>query len=476
MISIKNKKAPELLLPAGSLQKAKFAFAYGADAVYAGVPVFALRAKENMFTIDKVKELVEYAHSIGKKIYLTINIYPHNKKLNSFMDAMEQLVAVGPDAFIVSDPGIIHLIRRRWPLTVNGKSNPKYVELHLSVQQNTINWASAAFWKANGISRCILARELSYEEVCEIVQKNPDMEFEYFVHGAMCIAYSGRCLLSNYLAGRDANQGVCAQSCRWQYKVFKQNTVVGEQNAEKNIQETVKGKQETQTHPLQSNSNYSAPQGNFVVEEQLRPNEFHSIQEDENGTYIMNSRDMCLIDYIPELITSGVCSLKVEGRNKSEYYAAITAKAYREAIDTYVQTGKPADTKKLLEELQTAGNRGFMPGFFAGDLREKSQRYESNKVLQTHIFVGVLKSFDVSTRKATFHVKNRVDVGDDIELITPKKIISHKVTTLFNNCDKDVQSVHPGTGTFSIILDKHVELDSEFVLARREGQQKINKK
>lgn len=476
MTSIKNKKAPELLLPAGSLQKAKFAFAYGADAVYAGVPVFALRAKENEFTIDSVKELVEYAHSIGKKIYLTINIYPHNKKLNSFMNAMEQLVTVGPDAFIVSDPGIIHLIRQRWPLTVNGEPNPEYVELHLSVQQNTVNWASASFWKSNGVSRCILARELGYEEVCEIVQKNPDMEFEYFVHGAMCIAYSGRCLLSSYLAGRDANQGVCAQSCRWQYKVFKQNTVVGEQKTEKNIQETVKGEKKTQTHPLQSNSKYSAPQGNFVVEEQLRPNEFHPIEEDENGTYIMNSRDMCLIDYIPELIKSGVCSLKVEGRNKSEYYAAITAKAYRKAIDTYIQTGKPANTKKLLEELQTAGNRGFMPGFFAGDLKEHAQRYESNKVLQTHIFVGILTSFDAKSHKATFHVKNRVDVGDTIDIITPTQTIQHTITQLFNSHNEDVQSVHPGTGTFSIILKDDVVVDSEFVLARREGQQKVNKK
>lgn len=273
-------KKPELLMPAGDLQKAKYAIAFGADAIYAGVPVFALRAKENKFDIKQVREVVEYAHSKGTKVHLTINIYPHNEKIEPFLEAMKQMVDVAPDAFIVSDPGVLDLVKEHFP----------DVELHLSVQQNNVNWASARFWGKQGISRIILARELSLKEVREIVEKNPYMEFEYFVHGSMCIAYSGRCLLSHYLSGRDANQGVCTQPCRWQYKVYKEEEPNYKTNSSRPNPET-----------------YKRINGNYVIEERLRPGEYHPIEEDENGSYIMNSRDMCIIDYLENLMDAGVC-------------------------------------------------------------------------------------------------------------------------------------------------------------------------
>jgi U32 family peptidase len=445
------KTKPELLLPAGSLQKAKYAFAYGADAVYAGVPVFALRTKENTFTIDTVKELITYTRSLNKKIYLTINIYPHNQKLNYFLEILDQLISLKPDAFIVSDPGIIHLIREKY--------NEEEVELHLSVQQNTVNWASARFWKNQGIKRIILARELTYLEVKEITQKNPDTEFEYFIHGANCIAYSGRCLLSHYLANRDANQGVCAQSCRWSYKVLRKNNHI---DANTNITNNI--------FPLQNKESYTQLEGEFLLEENLRPNQYHEISQDPNGTYIMNARDTCLIDYLPELISSGVCSLKIEGRNKSEYYAAITAKAYRQAIDDIYNNQEP-NTQELLEELQSAGNRGFTTGFFMGDQKEHAQRYEKNEVLQTHCFLGLYKTYDAQTNKMYFHIKNRVNIGDQVELISPTTTQLFTIQDIFNHNDEPVNSVHPGTNFFSTTLPKNCILESEFLLLRRKGPQ-----
>ncbi|MGM5481261.1 MAG: U32 family peptidase C-terminal domain-containing protein [Nanobdellota archaeon] len=445
---------PELLMPAGDLQKAKFAFAFGADAVYAGVPVFALRAKENKFNIEHVREIVEYAHSLDKKVYLTINIYPHNEKIEPFLQAMKEMVDVAPDAFIVSDPGVLDLVREYFP----------DVELHLSVQQNNVNWASARFWGKQGISRIILARELSLKEVKEIVEKNPDMEFEYFVHGSMCIAYSGRCLLSYYLSGRDANQGVCTQPCRWQYKVFKSDkpdyasassrpkTEVSEQGAE---------------HSSQTN----APEGDYVIEERLRPGEYHPVEEDGNGTYIMNSRDMCMIDYLEDLMDAGVCSFKVEGRNKSVYYAAIAAKAYREAIDA-IYEGKKPDVKRLLAELHSTGNRGFIPGFLAGNLGENAQWYDKNGLLQTHVFAGIMTEYDNEKQKVTIAARNRIDVGDTIELITPTQTIPITVHQMTDADGNLINTVHPGAGTFTVSLPENTTIDSDFAVARMEGQQK----
>jgi len=450
IITIKNKtyslpgKKPELLMPAGDLEKAKFAFAFGADAVYAGVPVFALRTKENKFTIDEIKEIVDYAHNLGKKVYVTTNIYPHNEKIQPFLDALGDIIAINPDALIVSDPGLIMLIRENYP----------DMELHLSVQQNNVNWASAKFWGQIGIKRIILARELSLKEMKEITEKNPDLEFEAFVHGAMCMAYSGRCLLSSYLSNRDANQGTCAQSCRWQYKVLKDE-------GDDPLKVTGRPK------------DYKQPEGNYYVEEKLRKGEFMPVEEDESGTYIFNSRDLCMIDYLEDMMDAGICSFKVEGRNKSVYYASVVARAYREAIDTIYEKHEKPNVKKLLDELFSAGNRGFIPGFFAGHPDEHGQRYDVNAMMQTHTYAGKLVSFDEKTLIAVFQAKNKIDVGDIIEILTPTKTILHKITEMKGKDDELIQTVHPGNGVFKIKLAE--KIDSEFCVARWEGKQKTNK-
>ena len=289
------------------------------------------------------------------------------------------------------------------------------------------------------------------------------MEFEYFIHGANCIAYSGRCLLSHYLANRDANQGVCAQSCRWSYKVLrKDNNSASCPSLTDSRADFLSLQQNPET--------YTQPEGEFLLEENLRPNQYHEISEDSNGTYIMNARDTCLIDYLPELLSSGVCSLKIEGRNKSEYYAAITAKAYRQAIDDLYNNTQP-NTQELLNELQSAGNRGFTTGFFMGDQKEHAQRYEKNEVLQTHCFLGLFKSYDSQTRTITFHIKNRVNIGDQVELISPTTTQTFTITNLFNHQEQPVNTVHPGTETFLTTLPKNILIDSEFLLLRRQGPQ-----
>lgn len=263
----KHKK-PELLLPAGDIEKMKFAFQYGADAVYAGVPVFSLRTRENRFNIEKVKEAVDYAKSLNKTIYLTLNIFPHNQKLPALQKAIRPLADLKPDAFIIADPGVIMLVKELAP----------EIPIHLSVQQNNVNWASARFWHKMGVERVILSREISLKEIKEIHEKNPDLELEFFVHGSICMAYSGRCLLSNYMTYRDANQGTCAQSCRWKYKVHeavpKDQTPDGDTAESRGLKELDK---------------------DYYLEELERPGNYMKIEEDENGSYIMNSRDMCLI-------------------------------------------------------------------------------------------------------------------------------------------------------------------------------------
>ena len=455
------KENIELLMPAGDLEKAKYAFAFGADAIYAGVPMFALRAKENKFDTKDVNEIINYAHGLGKKVYLTTNIYPHNEKIPGFIKAMEQMVELQPDAFIVSDPGVIQLIRERWgPKKDKTKPSSKEngVELHLSVQQNNVNYMSPKFWKQSAdITRIILARELSLREVKEITTKNPDIEFEYFIHGAMCMAYSGRCLLSNYMAGRDANQGVCAQSCRWSYKVYKDDAPDYADRSGRPREEHLK----------------EVEAGEYVVEEKLRPKEYNPISEDEWGTYIFNSRDMCMVEYVEDIMKAGVCSLKVEGRNKSVYYAAIVAKVYREAIDKILSGEKP-DTKKLLAELQSTSNRGFIPGFLTGYPGAAAQKYDANDIYQTHFFAGKLLKYDKEKNIAEFEVRNRIDVGDELEIITPTKQFTHTITEMTNDKGEEKTTIHPGTGSFIIKLDaeKEERIDSEFCIARIKGTQK----
>jgi putative protease len=395
---------PELLLPAGDMEKLKFAFQYGADAVYAGVPMFSLRARENKFDIESVKEAVGYTKKLGRKIYLTLNIFPRNNKIPALTRALKPLAKLKPDAFIVADPGVIMLCREIAP----------EIPLHLSVQANNVNWASAKFWHGQGISRVILSREISLKEIKEIHEKNPELELEFFVHGSICMAYSGRCLLSNYLTYRDANQGTCAHTCRWKY--------------------------------------------NFYLEEEKTPGRHFQLTEDEHGAYVMNSKDMCLIEYLKDLKDAGICSFKVEGRNKTFYYAATVAKAYRQAVDD-MEAGKPFN-KNLLKELAKTSNRGFIPGFILDNPAEKAQDYEKSISHQTHEFIGVVRKIRKKGKDSLYEieVKGRLDAPAECEIITPKDRFTAKISE-FKKLDGETLSViHPGQKDHVLIkLPKKVE-------------------
>ncbi|ATU05093.1 hypothetical protein BKN14_01395 [Candidatus Gracilibacteria bacterium HOT-871] len=393
----------ELLMPAGSMEKLKFAFAYGADACYVGAPMFSLRARTNSFTMDQLAEAVEYSHSRGKKIYFTANIYAHNFKIKLFMAHFKKMYEMGPDAFIMSDPGLIHLVRKEFPDAV----------IHLSVQANNTNWAQAEFWKSIGIKRIILSREISIKEMKEIHEKVPDMELEAFVHGAICMAYSGRCLISNYLSNRDPNQGTCSHSCRWEYKVFKDERTEAEL-------EMVTGRPD----------DYQELTGNFYLEEVERPGEIMDYDEDEYGTYLMNSRDLMAISYIKELAEAGIISFKVEGRNKTVNYIASVGLAYRKAIDA-VEKGEDYDAEKLAEELFAISNRGYIPGFLVGNPSSNAQFYERNGSFGTKAFLGILRDYDEEHKLVRVEAKNKFHLGDKIEIVSPSGIKEAKVEKIY---------------------------------------------
>jgi U32 family peptidase len=409
-------KKPELLMPAGNLEKMKLAFKYGADAVYAGVPLFSLRARENQFKIDTVKEAVNYAHKLNKKIYLTINIFPHNIKLEPLKNALKEMAKLKPNAFIMADPGVIYLSKEICP----------EIPIHLSVQANNVNWAEVKFWYEQGIERVILSREISIKEIKEIHDKVPNVELEFFVHGAICMAYSGRCLLSNYLTYRDANQGTCAHSCRWQYKVYKNNNQFPISNNQINSNDQCPNEEkennivEAGESEITSDGvfdpNYKEVEGKYFLEELKRPNELMEIDEDEYGTYIMNSRDLCAIEYLKDLHDAGICSFKVEGRSKSIYYVATVSRTYRKAIDDMFVDKK--SNFDYVEELSKTANRGFIPGFLINNPKEKAQYYEKNVPLQTHKFLGIIR--DVRDDGfAEVNIRNHIKVGTEIEIISP---------------------------------------------------------
>lgn len=389
-------------MPAGNLEKLKYAIAYGADAVYAGVPMFSLRARENQFSWDTLAEGVEYCHSRGKKIYFTANIYAHNVKIGPFMKAFEKMQALKPDAYIMSDPGLINLVRKNFP----------DAEIHLSVQANNTNWAQVEFWKEIGIKRIILSRELSLREVKEIHEKCPDMELEFFVHGAICMAYSGRCLLSNYFSHRDPNQGTCSHSCRWEYKVFKKDA-----SPEELYDST--GRPE----------DYQELTGEFYLEEMERPGEKLPIDEDEYGTYIMNSRDMCLVSYMQELVDAGIVSFKVEGRSKTVNYLAGVGRAYRPALDA-VEKGESYDIAALSDEVFAISNRGYTPGFLVGNPGEKAIYFEKNKDLHEEDPIGIVKGYDEKRKMARIEVKNRIDLGEPLVLISPSQRVNYTLDSI----------------------------------------------
>lgn len=356
-------KKPEILSPAGNLEKLKTAIDFGADAVYLGGSKLNLRAFADNFTNEDLKEGIKYAHDRGKKVYVTLNVFPHNEDLDGLEEYLVELYNLGADALIVSDPGIIMTAREVVP----------NFELHLSTQANNVNYRSGLFWYKQGIKRIVLARELSMNEIIEMRKKLPaECEIEAFVHGSMCMAYSGRCLLSNFLTGRDANRGACAQPCRYKY---------------------------------------------YLTEEK-RPGEYYQILEDDKGSYIMNSKDLCMIEYIPQLVSAGISSFKIEGRMKSAFYVAVITKAYREALDAYWKDPENyVFNKKWLEDVDKVSHRQYYIGFYFND--PNKQVYENSSYIRNYDIVGVVKNYNEETKRATIEQRNKVFEGEEAEVLRP---------------------------------------------------------
>ncbi|WP_409419722.1 tRNA 5-hydroxyuridine modification protein YegQ [Marinomonas sp. RS-M-Aa-14] len=400
---------PELLSPAGSLKNLHYAFAYGADAVYAGQPRYSLRVRNNEFDLEKLGIGINEAHELGKKLYVVSNIAPHNAKLKTYLQDLAPVIDLKPDALIMSDPGLIMMVREAFPDQ----------QIHLSVQANAVNWATVKFWQQQGISRVILSRELSLDEIEEIRLKVPDMELEVFVHGALCMAYSGRCLLSGYMNKRDPNQGACTNACRWQYNAHE-----AKQDDVGQIIASSAAPLSTQTSAVQIQEPTDQL---FLLQEHGRPDEYMPAFEDEHGTYIMNSKDLRAIQHVERLVKMGVHSLKVEGRTKSFYYCARTAQIYRRAIDDAV-AGRPFDTS-LMNSLENLANRGYTDGFLQRHRHVDLQNYETgNSISEQQQFVGeVIASND---NALTIEVKNRFSLGDSLELMTPKGNVTFALNEL----------------------------------------------
>jgi putative protease len=408
-------------MPAGNFEKLRYAFAYGADAVYAGVPVFSLRARENDFNKNTIADAIQYSRERGRKIYLTMNIYAHNIKVERFLDTFSELADMQPDGFIMTDVGLIHKALKLRPDTI----------VHLSTQANATNWTAVEFWRDLGVKRIILPRELSIREIHTIHRKVPDIELEAFVHGAICIAYSGRCLISNYLNHRDANQGTCTNSCRWEYamSVDKGSLVDSES-----------GKPERDDYqPLTGNYNLIEPSR---AEQNYLDARFE-IDEDEYGTYLMNSKDLCAVELLQELSEAGVVSFKVEGRSKSIYYLSVVTRAYRRAIDD-IAAGRPFDTDNL-KELVSTSNRTMMTGFFKKRPDEYGENFEDGDSLPlTHRFAGVVHDYSPESGRALVDVKNRFETGDVLEWITPDRTIALPVTEIVKQDGAAVDVAHAG--------------------------------
>jgi len=400
-------KKIELLSPAGTLKNMRYAFAYGADAVYAGRPRYSLRVRNNDFLDENLAKGINEAHALGKKFFLAANVIPHNTKVKTFIKDIAPIVAMQPDALIMADPGLIMMAREQWP----------DMPIHLSVQANTVNFAAVKFWQKMGVERVILSRELSLDEIAEIRQECPDMELEVFVHGALCIAYSGRCLLSGYFNHRDPNQGTCTNSCRWKY-----DTKPAHENAEgdfvldggaismDDLNTSTANCGGAERHPLADEV--------YFLEEEGRPGELMPVMEDEHGTYIMNSKDLRAIEHIQRLVEIGVDSLKIEGRTKSHYYVARTAQTYKQAINDAV-AGK-AFQPELIGVLENLANRGYTDGFYQRHHTHEQQNYITgySKSHQQQ-FCGEIRNYDESTGMAEILVKNKFSVGDKLEFIHP---------------------------------------------------------
>ena len=381
----------ELLAPAGDIEKLKFAVDYGADAVYFGGEMFSLRAGAGNLTIEEIREGVEYCHSHGAKAHLALNIYAHNEDIQPLREYLLKIRDIKIDAFIISDPGIICLVREIIPRA----------EIHLSTQANTTNYLTARFWYEQGVKRIVTARELTFDEIIEMRQNIPaGMEMESFVQGAMCISYSGRCLLSNYMIERDANRGQCAHPCRWKYKLV----------------------------------------------EEKRPGEYYPVEEDERGTYILNSRDLCMIEHIPQLIEAGITSFKIEGRMKSIFYVANIVRAYRYAIDSYLADPENYHfNPKWLDELKMARHREFTTGFYFDKPTNKDQNYQTSAYTRDYSFTGIVLDYNEKTKTAVVEQRNKMNIGDTIEVFGPDcEGFEFELTYMHDEDDQPIESApHP---------------------------------
>ena len=407
----------ELLSPAGSLKNMRYAFAYGADAVYAGQPRYSLRVRNNEFDHDNLAIGIQEAHDLGKKFYVVVNIQPHNSKLKNFIRDLTPVVAMQPDALIMSDPGLIMMVREHFP----------DMDVHLSVQANAINWATVKFWKNMGLTRVILSRELSIDEIEEIKQQVPDMEIEVFVHGALCMAYSGRCMLSGYMNKRDANQGACTNACRWEYKVHETHQdengdVIPVQNL--NTDSNCCSNSDADELHMQAQHQFDEP-----VLLQRHDEDMFAAEEDEHGTYFMNSKDLRAVQHVERLTQMGIHSLKIEGRTKSYFYCARTAQIYRKAIDDAL-AGKPFDSS-LMTQLEGLANRGYTEGFLRRHVHSEYQNYENGSSSFDHQqYCGEILERNGDYLKVD--VKNRFVVGDVLELMTTSGNIIFKLTEILD--------------------------------------------
>lgn len=408
-------KIPELLAPAGNLEKLKIAIDYGADAVYCAGKSFGLRAKADNFTKEELELAIDYAHQRGKKVYLTLNIIAHNSDLDKLRDYLDYIDSIDIDALIVSDPGVLYLIREAGI----------EVDIHLSTQANTVNWASAKFWEDYGLERLILARELSIAEINEINEKT-DIELETFVHGAMCISYSGRCLLSNYMTGRDANRGNCAQPCRWEYNLVENN----------------------------------------------RPGQFWEIDDDgDRGSYIMNSKDLNLFNYLPAIINAGVDSLKIEGRMKSLNYVATVTSVYRKALDNILVEGEKYQADpELANHLNKISHRPYTTGFYDGQPGKDGQNYSSSSYIREYRYLGIVKGYLPELGQAIVQVKNKINIGDNIEFFGPgADCFEQKVTNIYSNDGEELDVANHPESIVKIPVSK--EISENYIIRRHENEE-----
>ena len=404
---------PELLMPAGNLEKLKYAIKYGADAVYLGVVDFSLRAmrKGELITLENLKAAINTAHEMDAKAYLTLNIFAFNKDIKALEACIETLADSAPDALIISDVGIMRLAQKYLP----------NIDIHISTQANILNYEAVKFWQDMGATRAILARELSIKEVAEIKQQVPDMELECFIHGAQCVSFSGRCLLSDYMTNgeRKANSGNCSQPCRWSYKLL----------------------------------------------EETRPNQYQEIIQDEKGTHILSTKDLCLVKHLKEMIEAGIDSFKVEGRTKSLYYVSATAKAYREAIDAVLQN-KNTDMQPYFEELLKVGNRGYTTGFYLNkEYPKDGYSYDISKGLAGADFL--CEFWDKQDDWYKIKTKNKFNKNEDIEIISPKEKFITQVTKIKNTKDEELEIANTNDELW-VKLTKAPQ-DYKYALARTVG-------